>query len=605
MPEGENSAPPAGYADEPRSLALPEARFPIGAALRRVFAKGYGLAHLRADIMAGTVVGVVALPLSMALAIAVGVPPQHGLYTAIFAGATAALTGGCKFQVTGPTAAFVVILAPIVARHGLSGLLTAGLMAGFLLLGMGIARLGNLIQYIPHPVTTGFTTGIATVIATLQLKDLLGLEIGPVPEHYVDKLTELWVARGTARLSELVVAVATFALLLALPRVVKRIPAPLLAIAIVAAAVAVVHRLNPDFALATIGSRFHTTIGGVEVAGIPAMVPVPSLPWAGTPLTFALIRELFPAAFAIAMLGAIESLLSAVIADGMTNTKHDPNSELVGLGIGNIVTPFFGGIAATGALARTATNIRAGARSPFAATTHSLVVLLAILVLAPLVAYIPMASLAALLLLVAWNMSEVHGFAGVIRVAPKSDVFVLLTCFFLTVFFDMIVAVSVGFVLAAILFMRRMSELTESRIQLDSSQEGAETTLPAGVVLYEINGPLFFGAAQKAMSALNAGRTGDFRVLIIHLGRVPAIDATGLVALENAVSSVLRTKRWVVLAGPLPKPHEVFDKARLTEKHRGLLIAADLDTAVRLAKDLADQGPSTPAPASVRLAARH
>jgi sulfate permease, SulP family len=203
---------------------------------------------------------------------------------------------------------------------------------------------------------------------------------------------------------------------------------------------------------------------------------------------------------------------------------------------------------------------------------------------------------------VAWNMSEVHGFAGVVRVAPKSDVFVLLTCFFLTVFFDMVVAVSVGFVLAAILFMRRMSELTESRIQLDSSQEGAEVPLPPGVVLYEINGPLFFGAAQKAMSALNAGRTGGFRVLVIHLGRVPAIDATGLVALENAVSSVVRTKRRVVLAGPLPKPHEVFDKARLTEKHRGLHIAKDLDTALRLAKDLADQDPNTPAPASVRLA---
>jgi sulfate permease, SulP family len=436
----------------------------------------------------------------------------------------------------------------------------------------------------------------------LQLKDLLGLEVGPLPEHYIDKLADLWVARGTARFSELAVAASTLVLLLTIPRVVKRVPAPLLAISVVAAAVALVHRLNPDFMVATIGSRFHTTIGGVEVAGIPAVVPVPALPWGDTPLTFAVIRQLFPAAFAIAMLGAIESLLSAVIADGMTNTKHDPNSELVGLGIGNIVAPFFGGIAATGALARTATNIRAGARSPFASMTHSVVVLLAILALAPLVAYVPMASLAALLLIVAWNMSEIHGFAGVVRVAPKSDVFVLLTCFFLTVFFDMVVAVSVGFVLAAILFMRRMSELTESRIQLDSSQEGAETTLPAGVVLYEINGPLFFGAAQKAMRTLNAGHMGGFRVLVIHLGRVPAIDATGLVALENAVSSVVRTKRRVVLAGPLPKPHQVFEKAQLTEKHRGLYIAADLETALRLAKDLADQGPSTPAPLSVRIA---
>jgi sulfate permease, SulP family len=581
------------------SLVASEARFPIGAALRRVFQKGYGPSQLRADIMAGTVVGIVALPLSMALAIAVGVAPQHGLYTAIFAGATVALFGGCKFQVTGPTAAFVVILAPIVAKHGLSGLLMAGLMAGFLLVGMGIARLGNLIQYIPHPVTTGFTTGIAAVIATLQVKDVFGLQVGPLPEHYVEKLSELWSARATARGSEFVVAGVTLTLLLIVPRFIKRVPAPLLAISAVAAAVALIHHFRPELAVATIGSRFHTTIHGVDVVGIPAVVPVPALPWAETPLTFALIRELFPAAFAIAMLGAIESLLSAVIADGMTNTKHDPNSELVGLGIGNIVAPFFGGIAATGALARTATNIRAGARSPFASTTHSAVVLLAILVFAPLVSYIPMASLAALLLLVAWNMSEIHGFAGIVRVAPKSDVFVLLTCFFLTVFFDMIVAVSVGFVLAAILFMRRMSELTESHLRLDSSEDGAETPLPPGVVLYDINGPLFFGAAQKAMGALNAPRTGVYRVLIIHLARVPAIDATGFVALENAVSSVLRTKRRVVLAGPLPKPHEIFDKAKLTNKYPGLHIAANLDAALIVARDLSERGPSTPAAASV------
>ena len=579
------------------NLGAAETRFPIGAALRRVFKKGYGAAQLRADVMAGTVVGIVALPLSMALAIAVGVAPQHGLYTAIFAGATVALLGGCKFQVTGPTAAFVVILAPIVSKYGLSGLLVAGMMAGFLLVGMGVARLGNWIQYIPHPVTTGFTTGIATVIATLQVKDALGLEAGPLPEHYVDKLGALWAARGTARFSEFAVATCTLALLLTVPRVIKRIPAPLLAIAAVAASVAVIHQLRPDFVIATIGSRFHTTIDGVDVAGIPAVVPVPALPWGDTNLTFAWVRDLFPAAFAIAMLGAIESLLSAVIADGMTNTKHDPNSELVGLGIGNIVAPFFGGIAATGALARTATNIRAGARSPFASTVHALVVLLAILVLAPLVAYIPMASLAALLLLVAWNMSEVHGFAGILRVAPKSDVFVLITCFLLTVFFDMIAAVSVGFVLAAVLFMRRMSELTESHLRLDSSEDGAETVLPPGVVLYEINGPLFFGAAQKAMRALDPATAGGYRVLVIHLARVPAIDSTGLVALENAISSVVRTKRPIVLAGPLPKPHAIFDKAQLTTKYSGLHIAGNLDAALLLAKDLAAQDSSTAAPA--------
>jgi SulP family sulfate permease len=582
---------------------MSETPLPIGAALRRVFQKGYGAAHLRADIMAGTVVGIVALPLSMALAIAVGVPPEHGLYTAIFAGATVALLGGCKFQVTGPTAAFVVILAPIVSKHGLSGLLVAGLMAGVLLVAMGFARLGSLIQYIPHPVTTGFTTGIATVIATLQVKDVFGLQAGPLPEHYLDKLGALWTARGTAQLSEFTVAACTLALLLAVPRVIKKIPAPLCAIAIVATGVVLIRQVKPDFDVATIGSRFHTKIGGVEVAGIPAVLPVPALPWGDTPLTFAWIRDLFPAAFAIAMLGAIESLLSAVIADGMTNTKHDPNSELVGLGVGNIVAPFFGGIAATGALARTATNIRAGARSPFASTVHSVVVLLAILVLAPLVAYIPMASLAALLLLVAWNMSEVHGFAGIVRVAPKSDVFVLITCFLLTVFFDMVIAVSVGFVLAAILFMRRMSELTESHLRLDSSEDGAETMLPQGVVLYEINGPLFFGAAQKAMRALASANTGGYRVLVIHLGRVPAIDATGLVALENTIGSVVRAKRHIVLAGPLPKPHEIFDKAELTKKYAGLQIAGDLEAALMIAKELTAQSSSTPAPTSVHVEA--
>jgi SulP family sulfate permease len=453
-------------------------------------------------------------------------------------------------------------------------------------------------------VTTGFTTGIATVIATLQLKDIFGLELGPLPEHFSDKVAALWSARGTAQMAEIVVAFATLALLLVMPRIIRRVPAPLIAISTVAIAVAIIARVHPGFAVATIGSRFHTMVDGIVVNGIPNVVPVPALPWGDATLDFALVRELFPAAFAIAMLGAIESLLSAVIADGMTNTKHDSNSELVALGIGNIIAPFFGGIAATGALARTATNIRAGARSPFAATTHALVVLLAILLLAPWVAFIPMASLAALLLLVAWNMSEIHEFASIVRVAPRSDVFVLLICFLLTVFFDMVVAVSVGFVLAAILFMRRMADLTESRVQLDSSQETNETTLPEGVILYEINGPLFFGAAQKAMGTLNAIRSDRYCVLVIHLGRVPAIDATGLVALENAISSVLRAKRRVILAGPLPRPHEIFERAKLTEKYSGLHVAADIEAALLLAKELAPCSPDAPAAAPPSLAAR-
>src|SRR5260221_7114269 len=511
--------------------------------MRRILARGYHGADLRADLMAGVIVGIVALPLSMALAIAVGVRPQHGLYTAIVAGFIVSLLGGSKFQVTGPTAAFVVILAPIASRLGISGLLTAGMIAGALLVGMGALRLGNLIQYIPYPVTTGFTSGIATVIATLQIKDVLGLEIAKVPDHFLEKLGAMWQARDTASLSELVVASVTFALLVYVPRVIKSVPAPLLAIAAVAICAALLHRFFPGFSVATIGTRFHATVGGVSVPGIPSAPPLPGLPWGARDLSIADVRELLPAAFAIAMLGAIESLLSAVIADGMTGTKPDPNAELLALGVGNIIAPFFGGIAATGALARTATNIRAGARSPVAAAVHSIFVLLVMLALAPLVAYIPMASLAALLVRVAWNMAEVHHFVGIVKVAPKSDVSVLVICYVLTVFVDMVAAVSVGFMLAAILFMRRMAELTETRLQMDSSTELGPVPLPPGVLLYEISGPLFFGAAQAAMASLRSSNADTFRVLVLHLGRVSVIDATGLVALENAIADTIRKKR--------------------------------------------------------------
>lgn len=284
---------------------------PFAAALRRTFAAGYGLAALRADLLAGTVVGVVALPLSMALAIAVGVPPQHGLYTAIVAGAVVALTGGSKFQVTGPTAAFVVILAPIVGRYGLAGLLTAGLMAGLLLIGMGVARLGRFIQFIPHPVTTGFTAGIATVIATLQLKDVFGLAVERMPKSFGGKVLALWGARGTASATEVGVAVTTIALLVLTPRIVRRLPAPLVAIGGIAALAAALHHVVPGFSVATIGARFHSHVGGRLVDGIPPLPPVPGLPWSGTGLSLGLIRKLLPSAFVIAMLGAIESLAPA------------------------------------------------------------------------------------------------------------------------------------------------------------------------------------------------------------------------------------------------------------------------------------------------------
>jgi SulP family sulfate permease len=562
---------------------------PIGTALKRTLSQGYDKAALRADLLAGLVVAIVALPLSMALAISVGVPPQHGIYTAIVAGIVVALAGGSKYQVTGPTAAFVVILAPITSRHGLSGLLTAGLMAGVLLVAMGVARLGRLIQFIPHPVTTGFTAGIATVIATLQLKDVFGLPIAHMPETYLEKVLALWHAKGHASLPDTIVASVTLLFLIALPKrfpeFSRRVPAPLLAIGGVSLLAFAVRHFVPGIELATIGSRFRSTVDGQVVAGIPALPPIPVLPWGDGGISLGALSNLGSAAFAIAMLGAIESLLSAVIADGMTGKKHDPDAELVALGLGNIIAPFFGGIAATGALARTATNVRSGARSPFAAVAHAVVILLAVLLFSRLLAYVPMASLAALLLMVAWNMSERHHFTTMLRIAPKSDVVVLLVCFGLTIFFDMVVAVSFGVVLASLLFMKRTAELTHSRL-LDGGKSGeSEHDIPPGVALYEVAGPLFFGAAQNAMGALQTIDSGT-KVVVLALGRVPSIDATGLVALESALARLKLAKTQVVIAGPLPEPREIFDKANLPKHHDHLHFAPTLDAAFKRAREL-------------------
>jgi SulP family sulfate permease len=588
------------------SFAPPNTNKPphlFAVAVRRTLAAGYSWQKLKADAMAGVVVGVVALPLSMALSIAVGAPPQHGLYTAIVAGFVVSLAGGSKHQVTGPTAAFVVILAPIVARHGLAGLLTAGMMAGVVLLIMGLARLGRLIEFIPHPVTTGFTAGIATVIAALQIKDCLGLAIAHMPDSFFGKLGALWAARGTASMAEMAVASLTLTLLLVIPRVTKKIPAPLLALAFVAVIAALAPRLWPGFHVATLGSRFSATVGGTTYAGIPPVPPLPVLPWGHEGLSFEALRELAGSALVIAVLGAIESLLSAVVADGVTGKKHDPDSELVALGLGNIIAPFFGGIAATGALARTATNIRAGAQSPFACVIHSVFVLFAILLGSHLLAYLPMASLAALLLLVAWNMSEVRHFGHIVRVAPRSDVLVLVTCFGLTVAFDMVVAVSVGVVLAALLFMQRMANLTSMRI-VPTEGPDENRHLAPGIRLYEVAGPLFFGAAQRAMGAIEVVGD-DSRVYVIALGGVPVIDATGFVALESMCAKVQRSGKIVVIAGPLPHPREVFDKAKLEVVNDRVFMAPTLDEALQLASDLILLTPQTEATSRYLGVPRH
>ena len=570
---------------EAHSGAIPSFPMRLGTALRNALRHGYTTRDLRSDLLAGIVVGIVALPLSMALAVASGVAPQHGLYTAIMAGGVIAALGGSMVQVSGPTAAFVVLLAPISARFGLGGLILAGLMAGILLVIMGASRLGGLIQFVPYPVTTGFTAGIAVVIATLQLKDFFGLTVAKMPDHYLGKVGALAAALPTVRWPDLAIGIFTLAVLILWPRVTRKVPGPLIGLGLAGILAALLERFVPGFEVATILSRFQD--------GIPQLPPQPVLPWTlpgpdGKPLvlSFDLIRELIPSAFAIAMLGAIESLLSAVVADGMTGGSHDPDAELVAQGVGNIVAPFFGGIAATGALARTATNIRSGARSPLAGIFHSLFVLLAVLLLAPVLNHLPMASLAALLLIVAWNMSEVKHFAHAMRVAPRSDVLILLTCFSLTVIFDMVVSVTVGVLLAALLFMRRMAEV--SNVRLVSQHPIAQEGIPKDVLIYEVAGPLFFGAAHKAMSALQRVPTG-IKVVVLDLASVPVIDATGMVSLESAVARLRQLGIFVVLGGVQEQPLRVLDKSDLRGHREHLSVHQSMEEALAVAREVGER----------------
>lgn len=571
----------------------PPTRWPQPAlALRRTLAR-YDAAALRADLLAGCVVGIVALPLSMALAIASGVPPQHGLYTAIVAGAVIAVLGGSAVQVSGPTAAFVVVLAPVAARFGIGGLALASCMAGAILCAMGIARLGGLIQFVPNPVTTGFTLGIAVVIATLQLRDFLGLRVDHFPEHYLGRAAALGRALPSTHWPDLAMGMLTLALLLIWPRLSKKIPAPLVALGLAGLVAWLCARTLPGFEVATIGSRFSYVVDGVRHAGIPRLPPTPILPWhlagpEGAPigLSFGLLRELLPAAFTIAVLGAIESLLSAVVADGMAGSAHDPDAELLAQGTGNLVAPFFGGFAATGAIARTATNVRAGARTPVAAVFHALFVLAAVVALAPLLGYLPMASLAALLLLVAWNMAEAKHALRILREAPRSDAAVLLVCVTLTVVFDMVVAVTAGVVMASLLFMKRMAEVSGGRLLAEGHEELHEP-LPPGVVIYQIAGPLFFGAAQRAMSALQRWEKG-VKVVVLDVRLVPAIDATGLFNLRSAVDRLRRERVKVVLAGVQHQPLRALAKAGW-RSDPALGIGTSFEKAVDRARRMAEE----------------
>ncbi|MCC5884496.1 MAG: C4-dicarboxylic acid transporter DauA [Halomonas sp.] len=558
-----------------------------GSALLAAWHEGYGLAEFKRDLLAGLTIGIVAVPLSMALAIATGVPPQHGLYTAIVAGAIIALTGGSRFNISGPTAAFVVILFPIVASHGLGGLLIATLMAGLILVALGLARLGNLIQFVPYPVILGFTAGIAVVIALLQLPDFLGLDGVALGDSTLHNLAAIVRAVPGLAPAEFGIGLITLATLILWPRLKLPVPAPLVGLAVGTLAALSIAPLGVE--IETIASRFHWEHLGQTGSGIPPFAPGLVLPWRlpgadGAPLTvdFALIRELLGPALAIAMLAAIESLLCAVVADGLTRTRHDPNAELIGQGLGNIAAPFFGGITATAALARTATNVRSGAFSPVAAVIHALVVLLAVVALAGVLALVPMAALAALLFIIAWNMSEARHFIHTLKSAPGSDVAILVICFLLTVVFDMVLAVAVGIGLAAALFIRRMAELTHAR-RLEPGSDEESRDLPRQVALYDVNGPLFFGAAEKAISSLRVVDP-EVRVVMLDMRDVPSLDATAIVALESLVEELRARQVGLIFIGIPARMVVKLKRAGVKRQAGQLAVVRDPRQARRLAE---------------------
>lgn len=555
--------------------AVARARIPVATALQDAFKQGYGVSQLRADVLSGLTVGVVAVPLAMALAIASGVPPQHGLYTSIVAGALIALCGGSRFNVSGPTAAFIVILLPVVHQYGLGGLLVTTVLAGILLMAMGLAGLGRLIQYIPYPVTTGFTAGIAVVIACLQLKDFLGLTITEQTADFTRNVVLIGQALPTVNIYDAGIGALTLTILLVWRRYITVIPGHLVALLAASVLAWLLTQVNSDFHVATIGSRFSYNLGDTVGHGIPQSPPWFAWPWhypdaSGQPVgfSFALLQELMPAAITIAMLGAIESLLCAVVADGLTGQRHDPNAELVGQGLGNIVAPFFGGITATAAIARTATNIRSGAHSPIAAVVHALFVLAAVVVLADLLAYVPMAALSAMLLVVAWNMSEAAHFVNITRVAPRNDVAVLITCFALTVLFNMVLAVAVGIVLAALLFIKRMTEISGVTLVTSGERERSDT-LPPEIAVYDINGPMFFGAAEKAARVLHQVNK-NVRVVILDMADVPMIDMTGIAALDSLIKNLNQHHVGVVISALTPRIYRKLLRAGL-QKGRGPL----------------------------------
>ncbi|WP_288677157.1 C4-dicarboxylic acid transporter DauA [uncultured Aggregatibacter sp.] len=548
-------------------------------ALKDSFRAGYSSRYLVKDIIAGLTVGIIAIPLSMALAIASGVPPQHGLYTAIIAGMIIALTGGSRFNISGPTAAFVVILYPVTQQFGLSGLLMATLLSGIILVLMALFRLGRLIEYIPLPVTLGFTSGIGIVIATLQIKDFLGLSIEKMPSHYLEKVQVILTALPSISWADTAVGIITLIVLTQWHKL--RLPIPGHLPAVIIATLLSLGLTHFGFSVATIGTQFQYTLSdGSTGFGIPNVLPEFVLPWNIPDLhgnvidwNFDTIQRLLPAAFSMAVLGAIESLLCAVVLDNMTDTKHHSNNELLAQGLGNIASPFFGGITATAAIARSAVNVKSGAVSPLSGVVHALLVLFALLFFAPALSYLPLSSMAALLLVVAWHMADLPQIIQLIRRSGRNEITVLLVCLVLTVLFDMVIAISVGVLLASLLFIRTIAEMTKS-ISIAVPEELED------VLIYRISGPLFFAAADNLFADLHdktVHTDHEIKHIVLQCDAVTVLDTGGIHALTRFVQHMLphqqlymcnmqfQPLRTIVKSGSLPEIKKINFTADLAE----------------------------------------
>lgn len=544
---------------------------PLARAIRETWRQGYRFSDLSADLSAGLTICIIAIPMTMAVAIACGVQPVHGLYGAMIAGPLIALLGGSRLSISGPVAELAVLIYPVAYQYGFSGVMLVTWMAGLILLFMGLAKLGRVIEFIPYPVTTGFIAGTGVVICALQIKDFFGLDLLTQPKYFLDRMLGLAEAFPSWRLADTSIGVITLGVMMLWSRLKIPIPGHLIAMLVGSLAGILLPNFSPDLVVETIGSRY---------GGIPQSLPQ-FLPFTQS-LDIESIRLLFSSAFAIAMLCAIKALLCAVVLDGMGGTKHDPNAELIAHGIGNLILPFFGGLASTSALSRSVANARVGARSPIASVVHGISIVLVVLILAPIFSYLPMATFAALLLMAAWNIFDLRHCLQIMRVGTRSDVAVLLICFSLTVLLDMSIAVGVGMVLAALLFMKQMANITGGRWLLEAAEWNVYERLPEDVMVYEISGPLFFGATEKAMSTLREHSSG-LRVVILEMNGVPTMDISGVVALQSALESLEKKRIFVILSGVQEQPRETLKRAGIGPEDR-LMVAQNLSEAISFAK---------------------